>query len=143
MRYGLPSPFEEISHTADVGVRAKGKDLPETYARTALALAQLQAGGGAVEPEEERRLEAHGDDRVMLLVDFCRQALRVFWLDRRILSAVEIESLSDTALSARAWFGRFDPERHGEGMDIKAVTYARAAVEPAEGGFVGSVIVDI
>ncbi|MGC4114707.1 MAG: archease [Myxococcales bacterium] len=143
MRYGLPSLFEEIAHTADVGVRARGKDLPEAYARTALALAQLQAGGGVVEPEEERRLEASGDDPASLLVDLCRQVLRVFWLDRRILSAIEIESLSDTVLSARAWFGRFDPERHGEGMDIKAVTYARAAMKPMADGFEGSVIVDI
>lgn len=139
----LPSPFEEIAHTADVGVRARGEDLPETYARTALALAQLQAGGGAVEPAEERRIEAGGDDRASLLVDFCRQALRVFWLERKLLAAVEVESLSDTALTARAWFGRFDDERHAEGVDIKAVTYARAALKAVDGGFEGSVIVDI
>jgi SHS2 domain-containing protein len=76
-------------------------------------------------------------------VDLCRQVLRAFWLDRKILSAIEIEELSDTALSARAWFGRFDPERHGEGTDIKAVTYAGAALQPSDGGYVGSVIVDI
>ena len=143
MRYELPSPYEEVPHTADVGVRARGADLAEAYARTALAMAQLQAGGGPVELQEERRLEARGEDRASLLVDLCRQVLKAFWLDRRLLAALEIDSLSDTALSARAFFGRFDPELHGEGMDIKAVTYARAAVEPVAGGYEGTLIFDI
>ena len=143
MRYGLPSAFEELAHTADVGVRARGAVLAEAYARTALAMAQLQAGGGALEPLEERELQARGEDRASLLVDLCRQVLRVFWLERRLLAALEVTSLSDTALTARAWLCPFDPERHGEGVDLKAVTYARAAMEAKEGGYEGTLIFDI
>jgi SHS2 domain-containing protein len=69
VRYGLPSPFEEIAHTADVGIRARGTDLGETFARAALAMSQLQAGGGEIKAEEQRDVEARGEDRAALLVD--------------------------------------------------------------------------
>lgn len=144
MRYAIPSPFEEVEHTADVGIRARGADLPETYARAALAMAQLQAGGGEVWPEAVRRLEARGEDPATLLVDLARQVLAVFYSERLLLAAIDLDALSDTALAARGEFGRFDPDRHGEGMDIKAVTYARAGVTPRpEGGFEATLIFDI
>ena len=144
MRLGLPSAFEELSHTADVGIRAHGADLAETYARAALAMAQLQAGGGAVVPLAERRLEARGEDRAGLLVDLCRQVLAAFFLERLLLASIEIEELTDTSLVARCELGPYDPAIHGEGADIKAVTYARASIGPTPGGgFEGTLIFDI
>lgn len=144
MRYSVPSPYQELSHTADVGIQAEGQDLPEIYARAALAMAQLQAGGGVLVAEQQRSVSAQGEDRATLLVDFCRQVLTLFYLERLLLAAVEVEELSETRLRARAWLGRFDPERHAEGVDIKAVTYARAAVEPmAGGGYRATLIFDI
>jgi SHS2 domain-containing protein len=144
VRFGLPSPYEEIAHTADVGICVHGADLAETFARAALAMSQLQAGGGAIEPEAERRVEARGEDRAALLVDLCRQVLRAFFRERLLLAGLEFDSLGDTSLSARALLGRFDEARHGEGTDVKAVTYARAAVTPVEGqGFSATLIFDV
>ena len=143
MRLGLPSPFEELPHTADVGIRARGADLPEVLSRAVLAMAQLQAGGGAVGAAGEEVLQARGEDRASLLVDLARQVLQRFFLSRRLLAAIEITWVSETALSARCWFGPFDPAAHGEGMDVKAVTYARAAVEPGPEGLVATLLFDV
>ena len=145
VRYAAPSPYMELSHTADVGIRAWGQELAEVYARAALAMAQLQAGGGAVEATgEEKVVEAGGEDPPSLLVDLCRKVLAAFFLERRLLAAIEIAEISSTRLKACCRFGAFDPERHGEGMDIKAVTYARAAVTPRpEGGYEATLIFDI
>lgn len=144
MRYALPSPFEELPHTADVGVRACGADRTEALARAALAVSQLQSGGGAVEPRNERRLivrSAAADD---LPVDLAREVLGRFYEERLLLAAIEIERLKAGLLEARGWFGPFDPERHGEGLDIKAVTYARTGFQAGEGGRVFvSLIFDI
>jgi SHS2 domain-containing protein len=144
MRYGLPSAFEEISHTADVGVRARGADLDEAYARAALAMAQLQAGGGLVEPREPRELRATGEDPASLLVDLCRQVLDLFFGERLLLGAIALRERTDTEIVADAWFDPFDADRHAEGVDLKAVTYAGAGVRPLSGGgFEASVIFDI
>ena len=108
-------------------------------------MAQLQAGSGAVvAPEIERRLVASGEDRAALLVALCRKVLNVFYLERLLLVEIEIGPIEETRLDARASFGRHDPERHAEGLDIKAVTYAQAAVEALPGGgFEATLIFDI
>lgn len=144
MRYEQPSPYEEISHTADAGIVATGQDPQEACARAVLAMAQLQAGGGPIGQEEERSLEASGEDWATLLVDFARQVLNRFYDERLLLGAVEIEQLSEKALKARGWFGRFDPDRHAEGMDVKAVTYASAGLERMpDGRYAATLIFDI
>jgi SHS2 domain-containing protein len=144
MRYRLPSPFTELAHTADAGLEAAGGDLAETLARAALGMSQLLAGGGSVDPVEEREVVARGEDRASLLVDLCRCVLQCFFLERLLLAELEVESASETEVRARGWFGPFDPERHAEGMDIKAVTYGQAALEPVEGGgFRARLIFDI
>ncbi len=141
MRFEQPSPYEEISHTADAGIFATGADLPEACARAVLAMAQLQSGGAEICREEERTIEARGQEPATLLVDFARQVLHRFFDERLLLGAVEIERLTDTELKARGWFGRFDPERHAEGMDVKAVTYARAGVEKLPDGRYGATLI--
>lgn len=143
MRYANPSPYEELSHTADVGIVARGASPAEACARAALAMAQLQSGGGSVDAAVERGLHAEGEDRASLLVDFCRKVLDYFYGERLLLAAVEVDALDETRIDARGWFGRFDPERHAEGVDLKAVTYARAAVEQDDGGWRATLIFDI
>ncbi len=144
MRLGLPSPYRELPHTADVGVAVAGATVEEVFARAALAMAQLQAGGGAVAPRLERPIEASGEDRASVLVDLCRQVLARFHEERLLLGAIDVASAGETSARALGWFAPFDPILHGEGADLKAVTYARAAVEPAPGGgFQGTLIFDI
>jgi SHS2 domain-containing protein len=144
MRYRLPSPYEELPHTADVGIRASGSTLNEVFARAALAMAQLQAGGGPVEPLIARPIEAHAEDRASLLVDFCRQVLARFFDERLLLGMIEVDSVGATTARAVGWFAQFDPALHVEGADLKAVTYARSAVEPLPGGgFEATLIFDI
>ncbi len=144
MRWEQPSPFEELSHTADIGVIARGGSREEAYARAALGMALLQAGGGPLEALHRRPLAAAGEDRGELLVDLCRALLRFFWEERLLLCAIEIDELGEQVLRGSAWLCPFDPERHRDGMEIKAVTYFRAAVEREPSGlFRATVLFDI
>ena len=56
MRYALPQPFEDLGHTADVGVRVRGASAEEALARLALAFGSLVTAGDAPRPEREERL---------------------------------------------------------------------------------------
>jgi SHS2 domain-containing protein len=40
-------------------------------------------------------------------------------------------------------FARYDPERHGEGMDVKAVTWHAARLEREGDGWVAQVVLDV
>ena len=123
MRYALPQPFEEIPHTADVGLRVEGATPDEALARLCLALSALLAGGGEVAVEREADLEvAAGADRSQTAVAVLRELLFRFATERVIAGEVEVRRLDERGAALRVGFGRFDPARH-EGADVKAVTY--------------------
>jgi hypothetical protein len=61
VRYELPQPFQDLDHTADVGVAVEGASAEETLARLVLALAALLAGGGPVVLARDERLAVASD----------------------------------------------------------------------------------
>ncbi len=142
MRYGLPSPYREIPHTADAGIEVEGESAEEALARAILAMADLIAGGGPVACASKRRIAARGEDRAALLVDALRRCLLPFFTDKLIPCAVETGTLTDTEWEGEVAFGRYDPERH-PGSDIKAVTYAESCLEPRGNRWVARAVFDI
>ncbi|HSN93082.1 MAG TPA: archease, partial [Anaeromyxobacteraceae bacterium] len=60
MRWTLPQPYEDLGHTADLGVRVRGGTPEEALARLVLALAQVLSGGGPVDAEREERVAVTG-----------------------------------------------------------------------------------
>jgi SHS2 domain-containing protein len=141
MKFEAPSPWREIDHTADVGIEVSGATEDEAYARAALALAQLQAGGGPLTQAVERTLEPAGHDRVSQLVALVRDVLALFYDERLLLAAIEVRL--GPPFSATGWFCRWDPAQHGEGADVKAVTYGGAALDPVGESWVARLVFDI
>ena len=60
MRLALPQPYEDLGHTADVGVRVRGATAEEALARLVLAFAALATGGAEVAAEREERVAVPG-----------------------------------------------------------------------------------
>lgn len=144
VRFAQPTPFRELDHTADLAIEVEGGSAEEVYARATLAVGQLLAGGGALSPEVERPLSAGGGDPVALLVDVVRVCLDRFFDERLLLHSIELELDRDRdRIAARGWFTRYDPAIHGEGQDIKAVTYGMASLVEEGGRFRASLVFDI
>jgi SHS2 domain-containing protein len=141
MKFEAPSAWSELDHTADVAIEVAGATEEEAYARAALALAQLQAGGGPLTQSVERTLEPAGHDRVSQLVALVRDVLALFYDERLLLAAIDVRL--GPPFAAIGWFCRWDPARHGEGTDVKAVTYGGAALEPHGDGWRARLIFDI
>lgn len=141
----LPQPFETVSHTADTGVEVRGATADETLARLVLAYAQLVSGGGAVDRDVERELAvAGGAGLAVLAVDVVRAVHTLWVLERLVPAAVGVLAFDEGGARLHLRLGAYVPERHGEGLDVKAVTYhaARLAAE-ADGSWLARVIVDI
>jgi SHS2 domain-containing protein len=126
VRWELPQPFEDLDHTADVGVSVEGASAEEALARLVLAQSALLAGGGAIAPEREHRFEVGGGDRAAVAVECLRELLFLFSTTREVAAWCDVESLGETRAALRLGMGRWDPERHGEGVDLKAVTWHAA-----------------
>ena len=145
VRYALPQPYRELDHTADAGVEVEGASPAETLARLVLAEAALLAGGGRVEVEREERLAlAPQHSLEEMAVALLRELLYRFSTERVIAGACEVNALRPGApAEVTIGFGRYDPELHEEGMDLKAVTRYAARFEEVDGRWRAQVIFDI
>ena len=141
MKIEAPISYRELDHTADVAVEIDAATEEDVYARSALALGQLLAGGGPMTQQVERTLEPAGHDRVSQLVDLCRDVLAAFYDERLILCAIDVRL--GPPFAAMGWFTRWDPALHREGVDVKAVTYGGARFEPEGEGWRARLIFDI
>jgi SHS2 domain-containing protein len=144
VRLALPQPYQDLDHTADVGVRVRGATAEEALARLVLAQAALLAGGGPVTADLDERVRvAGGPGLAGTAVALLRELLFRFATARRIAAAVEIVSAGEDAVEAVVSTGRWDPELHGEGMELKAVTWHRARLELVGQEWIGEIVFDI
>ncbi len=144
MRWSLPQPWEEVPHTADVGIAVRGATAEEALARLVLALGALLAGGGAVEETVVEDLEVHeGADLPQTALAVLRELLFRHATRHRIPCAVEVLAFGPGAARLRVASGARDPERHAEGADVKAVTWHAARFEREGGGWRAQAILDV
>jgi SHS2 domain-containing protein len=144
VRYALPQPFEDLEHTADLGVRVRGHTPEEALARLVLALGQVLAGGGPVEAEREERIAVSGGPGLALAaVALLRELLYRFATERIVPAACEPIRIDPDGAEAVVAFGRRDPVLHAEGADVKAVTLHAARFEPEGEGWTAQVVLDV
>ncbi|HET7826449.1 MAG TPA: archease, partial [Anaeromyxobacter sp.] len=91
MRLRLPQPWEDLGHTADVGVRVRGASAEEALARLALAFGTLVTGGDAPPAEREERVAtAPGGGFADAAVALLRELLFRFATERLVPAEVEV-----------------------------------------------------
>jgi SHS2 domain-containing protein len=144
VRHRLPQPYEDLGHTADVGIRVRGASCEEALARLALAFGTLVTGGEPAAPVREERLEVPGGpDLAGTAVALLRELLFRLATTGELPAEVEVLSASEAGAVATVGFGRHDPERHAEGADVKAVTRHAARLEREGDGWVAQVVLDV
>lgn len=139
--------WELIDHTADVGldITASCQEyLLATAARATFAIV-LEDRPEEVVTRKEVRVRTPADlaDEDELLVSWLQELLWQFHRDRLVPLEFDFHEKGPSALRARVGFGRFDPDRHRTGTEIKAVTYHGLTVEQTDRGWHARVIFDI
>ena len=144
VRLTLPQAYEDLAHTADVGLRVRGATAEEALGRLALAFGTLVTGGAPVEGAREERVEvAGGPGLTGSAVAFLRELLFRLATRGELPVELEVERVDAAGAVATVSFGRHDPERHAEGADVKAVTWHAARLEPEGDGFVAQIVLDV
>ncbi len=131
--------YEEIEHTADVGIRAYGKTASEIFAHAAEGMFSLIADPTEVEPKGEVEVRLAADDLPKLLVAWLSELLFLHETQRLLFCKFKVR-VRGTSLRAEAWGEAIDKRRHELKLAIKAVTYHRLSVDLAKG--VAEVIFD-
>lgn len=135
--------FEMFEHTADLGLRIRSADLNTLFAEAGQALfTALVDDLSTVVPRERVEIHLTGDELPLLLFDWLNELLYRFDPGHWLFSRFEVQ-VQETTLIGAAWGELLDRSRHELAHEVKAITYHGLRVEPAEGGWLAEVIVDI
>ena len=135
--------YDYFEHTADVGIRATGTTLAELFVRLARGLVELLAEDSALKPRQTRPVQLSAEDATALLLVWLQELLFWFSTERFLPVDYALEAVTPTSLRGRLTGDRFDPSRHVQGREVKAITRHLLTVEQRHGVWHGQVIVDI
>jgi SHS2 domain-containing protein len=139
-----PRPkFEIIEHTADFGIKARGRSLKELFFNLAGGMLEAVADIDTVEEKERRESALEAPDTEELLVSFFRELIYLQSAEEMVFRRVEIEEAGPARLRAAAVGEKIDPGRHDLRAEIKAVTYHQLKVEKTGSDWTGQVIFDV
>ncbi len=137
--FGSPVRYEEIEHTADVGIRAYGRTASEIFAAAAEGMFSLIADPANVEPKGEVEIRLTAEDLPKLLVAWLSELLFLHETQRLLFSRFDVR-VRGRSLRAHVRGESIDKSRHELKLAIKAVTYHRLSVDVTKG--VAEVIFD-
>lgn len=144
-----PGAWSIKSHTADVVLEARGRTRETALARLGTALSAVVTGADdprTFVPDEEMAVQIEAPDEEALVVAWLSELLwrleseDLLWLS----GGVELSGAQDTLrLTALGNAARYDPKRHGQGTEVKAITYHDLRFERDGDHWVVDVLVDI
>ena len=136
--------FEFFEHTADVGIRAYGKDLNEAFENAALAVFELMTDTSKVEPKEEREIRIEGFDLENLLYRWIESLLVYYDSELLVFSKFKVNiDIDNLKLTGKAWGEKFNKEKHEGRIVVKAMTYHEMSIEKKGEYYVLTFVVDI
>jgi SHS2 domain-containing protein len=134
---------ETFEHTADLGLRIRAADLETLFAEAGEALmATVVENPQAIEPRQEVSFSVSGEEREYLLFDWLNALLYQFETEHQVFRSFHVV-LTPQGLEATARGEPLDPQRHGLGHEVKAITYHGLTVQATPEGWRAEVIVDI
>ncbi len=130
--------FKEIEHTADLAIRAYGRDMRELFANAAQGMFALMAEPSE-EPVREREVSLEGIDYESLLVDWLNELIYLNEVEGETYHQFAIEALSPTELKAHVTGGPTKSKTKA----IKAATFHELAIEETASGLVATIVFDV
>ena len=124
--------FEFLEHTADVYIRAYGKNMKEAYENAAISMFETMTDTRKVSQTTEEIIEVEAEDQYALLYNWLEALLVKFETQSMLYSKFQItnwkEDVETFKLTATIWGEKFNPENHPQKVAVKAITYHRMVI---------------
>ena len=116
--------YELIDHTADVGLKAYGKNLSEAFENAAKGMFDIITDNSEVESIGQYDVELEASDLEQLLVDWLSELLFLNSARNQVFGFFKVDlDEKNNKLNAKIFGEKFDLSKHKIGAEIKAVTY--------------------
>jgi SHS2 domain-containing protein len=133
--------FEEISHTADVKIRAQALTLDALFTEAFLALMQVVYGSDR-KPGTIKEIQIESDNIESLLCDFLSEVLFIAEVEGLVFSQAEI-TIDGLHLTAILNGESFDPLRHSSGTEVKGISYSGLVIQKDANGYMLDILFDV
>jgi len=141
--------FEELDHTADVGIRARGETLEEMLIAAALGMLQLMFSAIPEKPDEDENaasdehvITVEGGNAEELLRTWLSELLYRLTVDRTVPVGFDVEECTTQRIRVRVRSVPMDEDVAAAATEIKAVTWHGLRAEHTQDGWTGEVIFD-
>ena len=135
--------YELLDHTADIGIVAFGRDLPEAFGNAAYAMFDILTDTDKIREMDRFDLRVSASNIEELLVTWLDEMLYRYETERLICKRFVIDDMDDVSLRATVFGEKLDPTRHEVKLEIKSVTYHQLKVEKTDDGWRAQVIFDV
>ena len=116
--------YDLIDHTADVGVKAYGSSLSESFENAAVGMFDIITDNSEIESKGQYEISLEAPDLEQLLVDWLSELLFLNSAKDLVFGVFKVKvDDSKNSLSAIVSGEEFDTSKHKIGAEIKAVTY--------------------
>jgi SHS2 domain-containing protein len=132
-----------IDHAADMGIVVYGTDLKNLFKGAAESMLKIMLSGVSARLANSRKLLVEGQDREDLMVRWLGEILSLMEIEREVVAAITINSISPRRLDARVETAPFDPDLQEILCEIKAVTYHQIEVVQKDDHWEARIIFDI
>jgi riboflavin kinase/FMN adenylyltransferase len=134
-----PRRYEEVDHTADIGIRVRGRDLAELFANAAYGMFSLMLDMDHLPQTLSREVQVEAFDVETLLVDWLSELNYRRELAGEVYHRFDIQEISPTRLKAIvAGTDSVRPRRL-----VKAVTFHDLAVKQTPEGYQAVIVFDV
>ena len=116
--------YDLIDHTADVGVKAYGKNLSEAFEHAAKAMFDIITDNSEIETVGQYTILLDAHDLEQLLVDWLSELLYLNSAKNLVFGFFKVNlDEKNKSLSATVFGEKYNISKHKIGAEIKAVTY--------------------
>jgi SHS2 domain-containing protein len=133
--------FVEVSHTADVKIRATAPTLETLFSEAFDALMQVLYGPDR-KGDGKRVISLDAEDRESLLREFLSEVLFIAEVDGMVFSGAEIH-IDGCHLVATLDGESFDRNRHARGTEVKGISYSCLAITHDTNGYMLDIVFDV
>ena len=135
--------FEIADHTADVFIRAFGPGREDVFVQAALAMFSLICDPATVKARDDHPLVLEASSDELLLAAWLNELLYLFETRRVVFASFVVDEGEGGRRWARARGEPQDPDRHEVHAQVKAATYHDLELRRVDGGWEGTVLLDV
>lgn len=135
--------YEQIPHTADVAIRAYGKDLRELFSNAAFGMFDIIADLSGLKKTVSIDVNLEAPSPEELLISWLDELLYSFYTKGIIFFEFDIVDIDDTRISAHAHGRHVGENRNRLKTEIKAATYHDLKIEEKQDGYSVEIIFDV